>query len=67
MQRWREASRRFPDRLTWGTDLFTRDDLKPEDFAMGVRARHKVAEELTEDQKQAIAGGNILRLTGIKL
>jgi predicted TIM-barrel fold metal-dependent hydrolase len=65
LKRWREMCQRFPDRIFWGTDLFAWEDLEPESFAMGVRAWHRIAEGLTDDQKQAVAGRSILRLTGM--
>lgn len=65
MKRWQEMCECFPERVVWGTDIFSWDDLKPENFPMGVRAWQKIAEGLTKEQIKAVGSQNILKLIGM--
>ena len=62
IDRWRRTCREFPNRVIWGTDLYTWNDLCRERFAEAMRAWAKVTEDFDPELKQAVTEQNILRL-----
>lgn len=62
---WQRNCEQFPDRVVWGTDLFTWDDLQPETFAEGMRAWQIASAGLDDETRQKVTHANRARLLGM--
>ncbi len=60
---WRKICQLFPERVVWGTDRFTWDDLNPDNFKMSLDVWQKFAQPLPNSLSFDISEGNIIKLT----
>ncbi len=62
IREWRKNCHEFPNRIVWGTDLFTWDDLDSNVFARGMQAWGLVASEIEPTVLEQITDANMARL-----
>jgi len=61
IDRWRRTCNAFPDRVVWGTDLFSWEDLDPCAFSNGIHVWGHLVSELYAGVREMVSGGNMAR------
>ncbi|MDD5530839.1 MAG: TatD family hydrolase [bacterium] len=60
---WRKICQLFPERVMWGTDRFTWDDLDSDSFRISIGVWEKFSQPLSSSLANNISEGNIVKLT----